>query len=128
MHPHVPPKPNHTLPPHCLILSLCCPPPPYISENCSHMSVGTPGSNTHLEKQHYYPQLTLNFGVYDERERERGGGGSGRRWMERLKKERQMRLRGVISQCVFFTCVHMDVCVCVRALWPPCSRLNPRED
>lgn len=35
---------------------------PWIFKNCSHMFEGTQGSNAHLEKQHYYLQLTFEFG------------------------------------------------------------------
>lgn len=58
-----PPRNQNSPPP-----PLRCPSPPASPhrsfplhfKNCSHMSEGTPGSNT-SRKQHYYLQLTFNF-------------------------------------------------------------------
>lgn len=79
-------SPETEPPPHRL--SVCLAPSlrrwfPYISEIAATCRRGTPGSNTHLEKQHYYLQLTLNFKCIKRGEqsfRERKGG---RGWKDR---------------------------------------------
>lgn len=73
---------------------------PLYFRNCSHMSEagGTPGSNAHLEKQHYYLQLTLNFKCI-KRGRNRSGRGKVEGEMARLKRETDEVKRGDLSMC-----------------------------
>lgn len=68
---------------------------PLYFRNCSHMSDGRGGgkpscSNAHLEKQHHYLQLTLNFGEGAIVQGERvSGGGRGWKEIESLKRKKR---------------------------------------